>query len=88
MGILNGDEFSNIIEIAKDARNKMLNKNNYNKSKDYSLGSPDVFADGDEKGREDNGSGVVGNSIDNENRNKMLAKNLYTKSKQYKRPVD
>lgn len=88
MAILNGDEFSDVVEIAKDERVRLLNKNNYNKQKEYNSSSPDVFSDGDNKGREDNGSGQIGTNIDIETRNKLLAKSRYNSSKPYKRPVD
>lgn len=88
MAILDGDNKSDIVEIANETRVKMTSKNNYNPQKKYDITSPDVFSDGDDKGRDDNGSGQIGTNIDINAREIMRAKNKYSPSKPYKEPID
>jgi len=88
MAILDGDNKSDIVEIANEYRVKMTSKNNYNQQKKYDITSPDVFSDGDNKGRDDNGSGQIGTNIDINARETMRAKNKYNPSKPYKEPID
>jgi len=62
------------------------NADGYTPGKQYCAGSPDTIADGDDKGREPEATGLeAGTCIDFQSRDCSMAKNanLYTKNRQY-----
>lgn len=71
---------SKLDEISKEYRDNNVNKNvNYSNKVEYNSTHNRAISDGDEFGKNDNGSGSVGSLSDIKTRETLLGKNPYVK---------
>lgn len=70
---------SKLEEISKEYRENNVNRNLYNAKNEYNQSNPRAISDGDENGKDNNGSGSIGGSTDIKTRDLLLNKNPYFK---------
>jgi len=68
---------------SEEYRKSLLVKNEYGTGGEYVSGHKNATADGDEKGKGESDSGVIGSLTDVNMRGKSLLKNKYSNSKPY-----
>lgn len=69
---------SRLEEISKEFRDKLIVKNDHNSENEYNSSNPDAQSDGDNYGKNTDGS-----ADDIAMRNKLMAKNKYNKDNEY-----
>lgn len=70
---------SKLEEISKSYREDNVNRNLYNTKVEYNSSNPRAISDGDEMGKDNNGSGSIGSNTDIKTRESLLNKNPYYK---------
>jgi len=68
---------------SKIFRDALLSKDIYTNQKPYDQSNSRALSDGDEHGKGDNGSGIVGSKTDIITKSKLLTKNKYSSNKPY-----
>lgn len=74
---------SKLEDMGNTFRPEQLVKSIYNSNNEYNAGNKNALSDGDEKGKNDNGSGEAGSATDIKTRETLLVKNKFNKNREY-----